>query len=229
MSTLAQLVTRVREKVDEDEAAFWTDTVINNQLNEAYRFYWLFIIRHHEGYFLTSDNIDFDGNADGEYALPTDFFNSRLVSRIFSTEKVPLKNYERYDTAVTKTVTNLTFNLPTYRIKGSKIKFEPGPDFSETDAVELEYIKTLPDLSVLVNVDSEYPSVAEDCVVIRATIKCKEIEEMVAGEGADTAPFIRDLISCEQILKEALEQRVIARRYVEQFGISGDDANQTYL
>ena len=47
-STLAQLRTRVREKVDEDTAAFWSDTVINSQLNEAYRYYWAFILKLYE-------------------------------------------------------------------------------------------------------------------------------------------------------------------------------------
>lgn len=223
MSTLAQLVTRVREKVDEDTAAFWTDTVIENQLNEAYRYYWTFTIKAHEGYFVTHTNIDFDGNADGEYSLPSDFFNTRLVSRLLSSEKVPLRNLERYDSAISNTIANATYNLPTYRLKGSTIKFEPAPDFSETDAVELEYVKILTNLSASQDVDSEFPPFAEDCMVLRATIKCKEIEEMVAGGGADTAPFIRDLLTTEQLLKEALEQRVVARRYVQQFGLGGDN------
>ena len=143
MSTLAQLVTRVREKVDESTAAFWTDTVIENQLNESYRYYWAFILKLAEGYFVTSDNIDFDGNADGEYDLPSDFFKAKNVYRLLTNEKVPLRYYERFESSVSNTLNNSIYNFPTYRFKGAQIKFEPAPDFSETDAVEVEYIKTL--------------------------------------------------------------------------------------
>lgn len=224
MLTLAQLVTRVREKVDESTTAFWTDTVIENQLKEAYRYYWAFIIKLHEGYFSKTDNIDFDANAAGEYTLFSDFFKARLVSRLLSNEKVPLRYHERYDYAIANTLGNSTYNLPTYRFRGAYIIFEPAPDFSETDAVEVEYVRTLTDLSASVDVDSEYPLLGEDCMVLRATIKCKEIEEMVAGGGADTTPFIRDLLTTEQMLKEAVEQRTVTRQYVEQFGLFDDDA-----
>lgn len=218
MSTLAQLRTRVREKVDEDTAAFWSDTVINNQLNEAYRYYWAFILKLHEGYFNTTSQISFDANSAGSYSLPSDFFKARLVSRNLSNEKVPLKYFERYESALSLNVSYSTYDLPTYRFRGSKIIFEPAPNFSETDAVELEYTKLLTALSSSVDIDSEFPLFGEDCVVLRAVIKCKEIEEMVAGGGADTAPFIRDLLTTEQMLKEALEQKTVGRMYVEQFG-----------
>jgi len=208
----------VREKVDEATAAFWTQTVVNSQLNEAYRYYWAFIIKLHEGYFTKTDNIDFDANAAGVYNLPADFFKARLVSRLLSNEKVPLKYHERYDYPIAKTIGNATYNLPTYRFRGAQILFEPAPDFTEVNAVEVEYVRTLAVLTAAVDVDSEYPSLAEDCVVLRATIKCKEIEEMVAGGGADTTPFIRDLLTTEQMLKEAIEQRTVTRQYVEQFG-----------
>jgi len=36
---------------------------------------------------------------------------------------------------------------------------------------------------------------AEDCVVTRAVIKCKGIEEMVGGGGVDADPFIKDLLT----------------------------------
>lgn len=222
MSTLAQLRTRVREKVDEATAAFWTNTVVDNQLNEAYRFYWAFIIKLHEGYFNKISQISFDANSAGEYSLPSDFFKARLVSRNLSTEKVPLKYNERFETSISTTLANSTYNLPTYRFIGAKIKFEPAPDFSETNAVDLEYTRTLSDLSASVNVDSEFPALGEDCVVLRAVIKCKGIEEMVAGEGADSDPFIKDLLTTEQMLKEAVEQRTTARQYVEQFGEEDD-------
>lgn len=221
--TLAQLRTRVREKVDEATAVFWTDTVIDSQINESYRYYWAFIIKAHEGYFTKTANISFDANAAGEYALPSDYFKTRLLSRLLSNEKVPLRYHERYEISISKTLGNSTYNLPSYRFRGNNIVFEPAPDFKETNAVEHEYVRLLTELSAAVGVDSEFPALAEDCIVLRAVIKCKEIEEMVAGGGVDTAPFIRDLLTTEQILKEAIEQRTSQRIYVEQFGLYDDD------
>jgi len=210
--------TRVREKIDEDSATFWTNDVIDSQINESYRYYWAFILKLHEGYFNKSVNISFDANAAGEYTVSSDFFRARLVSRLLSTEKVPLRYYERYDKAVQKTLGNTTYNFPTYRFNGSKIKFEPAPNFSETDAVEVEITKLLTDLSSSQDVDSEFPPLALDCVVIRAAIKCKQIDEMVSGQGADLSSLERDLLTTEQMLKEVLEQRTVQRQYVEQFG-----------
>jgi hypothetical protein len=223
MATLAELETRVREKVDEDTATFWTQPVVNNQINEAYRYYWAFIIKLHEGYFTTTDNINFNSNSAGLYDLPTDFFKARLVSRILSNGKIPLRYRERYDYAVADTLGDSTYSFPTYRFRGAQILFEPAPGFFEDNAVELEYIKTLTNLSTSVAVDSEYPALGEDCVVSRAVIKCKEIEEMVAGGGADTAPFIRDLLTTEQMLKEALEQRTVTRQFVQPFSLIGNE------
>lgn len=223
MSTLAQLVTRVREKVDEETAAFWTDPVIENQLNEAYRFYQAFIIKLHEGFFAKIANIDFDGNPTGEYALPADYIKTRILSRLLSNEKVPLRFYDRFDTSISTSVSNSTYNLPTYRFRGNNLVFEPAPDFSETKAIEHEYIRNLAVLTSGQDVDDEFPALGEDCVIARAVVKCKGIEEMVAGGGDTSDPFVLDTLSSEQMLKELLEQRSVARQYVEQFGIYGDD------
>ena len=222
MSTLVSLTTRVREKINEATASFWSDTVINNQINEGYRYYWAFITKLHESYFNKSVNISFDANAAGEYTISSDVFRVRLVSRLLTNEKVPLRYFERYDSAVSKTLGNSDYNLPSYRFNGSKIKFEPAPDFTETNAIEVEITKLLTDLSASQDTDSEYPALALDCVVLRATIKCKAIEEMVSGGGVDTAPFVADLMTTEQTLKELLEQRTSQRVEVEQFGIEED-------
>lgn len=230
MSTLAQLTTRVRGKIDEATAAFWTDAIINAQINESYNHYWGLIIKAFESYFATKSNIDFDGNSSGVYDLPSDCFKVRLVSRIMSNEKIPLRYYERYDNAVPTTISQSIYNMPTYRFRGSQIIFEPAPDFSLSDAIELEYIRKLNPLSASVDVDSQFAAIppAEDCVVLRATIKCKQIEEMVAGGGADNTPFINDLLTSEQMLKEIIEQRSTSRIYVEQWGESDNDSVQTW-
>lgn len=229
MSTLAQLVTRVREKVDEATAAFWSDALIGNQLNESYRYYWAFILKLHEGYFAKTSYISFDATkTTGEYSLPVDFFKCRLVSRVLSNTFVPLKYFERYDTAMSSGLSNSTFSLPAYRFRGSYIVFEPAPDFTEANAVLLEYIRTLTPLGAGVDIDSEMPAFAEDCIVTRAVIKCKGIEEMVAGGGVDADPFIKDLLSTEQLLKEVVEQKSTARIYVEQFGEDNDTLIQNW-
>lgn len=231
MSTVASLITRVREKVDESVAAFWTDTVILSQLNESYKFYWAFIIKDFENYFAKQSLIDWDANADGVYALPSDFGKCRLLSRVLNNSYVPLKYFERYEGAVDNSMANSTYALPNYRFQGTYIKLEPAPNFSETGAMLLEYIRTLTVLTSSDSTDSEFASIpmAEDCMVIRAVCKCKGIEEMVAGGGADIDPFIKDLMSTEQMMKELLEKRTMARMYVEQFGEDDATFEHTFL
>lgn len=233
MSTLAQLIARVRGKVNEDVAAFWSDTVITDQLNEAYRYYTSFILEAYEGYFNTTKSIDFDANANGLYALPTDCSNPnkiRLVSRKIAsgTQIVPLKYFERYDNAVNLQISSSTYNLPTYRFRGNNLVLEPAPDFSEVGALIVEYSRALAPLSNSVGIDSEFPALGEDCIVIAATIKCKSIEEMVAGGGADIDPFMKELLKTEQLLKEAVSVRTWARQYVEQFGEDDNNSMQRW-
>ena len=233
MSTLLQLRTRVRGKVDEATAAFWIDDVINDSLNEAYRYYYFFILEAYEGYFNTKTLIDFNANADGLYALPADCSNPnkiRLVSRSLNGGQnlVPLKYFERYDNQVNSQISQSTYNLPTFRFRGLNILLEPAPNFSEVGALVVEYSRKLPDLTDSVGVDSEFPSLGEDCVVIAATIKCKGIEEMVAGGGADVDPFKQELLKTEQLLKESVSVRTQARQYVEQFGEDDNNSMQRW-
>lgn len=233
MSTLAQLRTRVRYNLNEDTAVFWSDDLINDKLNEAYRFYYNFILQAFEGYFNTTAYISLDGNSDGKYALPTNCANPnkiRLVSRNLNSGQqiVPLRYFERFDNMVNSQISNSTFNLPTYRFRGNYLILEPAPDFSETNAITIEYAKALTNLSAIVDVDSEFPALGEDAMVLRATIKCKGIEEMVQGGGVDADPFIKDLLSVEQLLKESLEQRTSARVYVEQFGEDDNNSMQRW-
>ena len=224
MSTTLALIARVREKVDEPLAAFWSDALITNQLNESYRFYWAFILKLHEGYFVTTSQISFDKTKiDGAYDLPADFFKARLVSRNLPNAKAPLRYFERFEDSFSTTIDTSSYNLPNYRFRGSKIVFEPAPSFDETNAIELEYTKSLTEMGA--GTDDEFAGIpmAEDCLVLRAVIKCKGIEEMVAGGGVDVDPFIKDLLTTEQLLKEAVEERTTARQYVQQFG--EDDNN----
>ena len=218
MSTLAQLRTRVRYNLDETTATFWSDNEIDSWLNESYRYYWNFIIQAFESFFLKTAYISFDNNAAGEYTLPTDFYKLKLILRNLGGETVPLRYFERYDNSVPNITTISSYNLPTYRFRNGKLLFEPAPAITETNALTIEYIKTLTTLSSVQDVDSEFPSLAEDCMVIRATLKAKAKEEMVDGRGVDSDPFLKDLMSSEQMLKESLELKTTGRVYAEQFG-----------
>ena len=226
MSSRASLRTRVREKVDEATAAFWSDTTINNALQESYNYYFGFILKLFEGYFAKIDTIDFDANVNGEYDLPADFLKVRLVSRTLQNDKVPLQYFERFDNLVSTSVSNGNYDLPTYRFRGNKIVFEPAPNFVLSDAIEIEYIQLLTPLSDSVDIDSQLSALpmAEDCIVLRTVCKLKGIEEMVQGGGVDADPFIKDLLSTEQNLKEVMEQRSVARLYVDQYGEDYDNS-----
>lgn len=231
MSTAASLITRVRGKVDEATAAFWTDTVILDQINESIRFYWAFILKNFENYFATTALINWDANPAGLYALPADCMKIRLVSRILQNSSIPLKYFERYDSSMDTGVSFSTYSLPNYRFRGAQILFEPAPSFTEAGAVQIEYIRTLLAMTLADSVDAEFAAIplAEDCVVLRATCKCKGIEEMVAGGGADIDPFLKDLQSTEQMMKELINQRTQARENVEQFGEDNDIFEHTFL
>ncbi|CAK0754730.1 hypothetical protein CCP1ISM_50001 [Azospirillaceae bacterium] len=128
------------------------------------------------------------------------------------------------------TISQSIYNLPTYRFRGAYILFEPAPDFSLANAIELEYVRSPNILSGSSDIDSQFAALAsaEDCVVIACAIKCKQIDESISQGSEDTSTLLIDLAKTEEMLKEVLTQRSMGRQYVEQWGEMDNDSIQTW-
>lgn len=220
MSTRAQLRSRVRAYLDETAQAYWTDAELNEWINQAYFYYYLWIVQAFDAYFAQVVSIDIVGG-QATYPFPANFFKVRLLERVYSTFTVPMRYFERNESANIIANTNFSSSyLPTYRFQGANFVLEPTPDQTITNGIRLEYVQE----PVRMDLDadtpaSDYSSMWEECIVLRAVISAKQKEESVANTGTDLASLSGMLLNWEQNMKESIEQRTSSRKYTEPFGI----------
>ncbi len=225
MSTRAQLRTRVRQYLDETSEAYWTDTELNSWINQAYFYYYMWVVQTFDGYF-TKDTLVSIVAGQAKYLVPSDFFKVRLVERVYDTFTVPLRVYDRMESANITSNSNFSnLYLPTYRFEGQNIVLEPTPDSNITDGIRLEYVPFATQMTLDTSIpDAGYLEMWEEPIVIRAAISAKMKEEAVANTGTDLGSLGMLLTSWEQNIKEAMEQRTEMRRYTESWG-SEDSSN----
>lgn len=219
MSTLQQLRTRVRAYLDEPVAAYWADAELNTWINQAYFYYYMWIVASFEGYFAKDILIDIVATQP-KYAIPNDFYKIRLLERVYNSWTVPLRVYDRMETAnITANSNYSQLYLPTYRFEGQNIVLEPTPDTDITGGLRLEYVPQPTALTVDASTpDAGYLTMWEEPLVIRAAISAKMKEESVVNSGTDVGTLQSLMTNYEQTIKESFEQRTMQRRYTEPFG-----------
>lgn len=220
MSNRLQLRERVRGYLDEPVAAFWTDAELNNWINQGYFFYYQWVVMSFDGYFAEETNLNIVAN-QALYPMPANFYKIRLLERIFSTFTVPLRVFDRMESANMTSNTNFSnLYLPTYRFEGSSVVLEPTPGLSITNGLRLEYVPQ----PVQMNLDSDSPDpdflvMWEETIVLRAAIAAKMKEESVVNQGTDVGTLQSLLGQWEQNIKESIEVRTEGRRYTEPYGM----------
>lgn len=221
MANLLALRTRVRSYIDEPTPRFWTDAELNNWINQAYFYYYMELVDAYESYFATVVLINIVAGT-ATYPLPLDFDKIRLLERIVDgTTTVPLQEFNRIEAP--NVISGFTYTnsyFPTYRFFGTNFLLEPTPSNSQTNGLRLEYVP-IP-LTMALDIDAPNPAFLDhwqEMIVLKAAISAKMKEEMVGNQGADLGPFMTMLTTWENKVKEALEQRTMARRYTEPFGL----------
>ncbi|MBP7209567.1 MAG: hypothetical protein KBA02_00060 [Paludibacteraceae bacterium] len=226
MSTRAQLRARVRSYLDEASASYWTDNELNNWIEQAYNYYYMWVIQTFDGYFAKDILMNIVAG-QAKYALPSDFFKIRLLERVYPTQTIPLKFFDRIETPNIISGANYgLYNVPTYRFEGQNIVLEPTPDASFTNALRLEYYPQPTTLSAESStLDDGYLPLWEEPLVLRAVISAKQKSETVTSGGEDIDPLWKQVYEFEQNIKESAEQRTIGRKYTEVF--ASDDLDLT--
>lgn len=223
MSNRGQLRARVRAYLDENTEVYWTDVELNNWLNQAYYYYYQWVIQSFEGYF-SKDILVTITAGQPKYPVPADFFKIRLLERVLPTQTVPMRAFDRMETPnVTSGANYGTFNVPTYRFEGQNIVLEPTPDSTFVNGMRLEYYPQPISLTAVgatdsTTLDAGYLEVWEEPIVLRAVISAKQKEEAVANTGTDLGPLWKQVLEYEQNIKEAAQQRTTNRRYTEVYG-----------
>jgi len=134
---LTELRTLARQRADQENSQFVTDTEITRYLNNSWgELYNLIIENFNDDYYTTSNTFSLTSGTD-TYDLPSDFYKSRGVDLVVtSTESVPLRRYnwaQRTRNSVTVYARDYR-----YRIQKGSIVFTPSP--SSNDSIKLWYI-----------------------------------------------------------------------------------------
>jgi len=134
---LTELRTLTRQRADQENSQFVTDTELTRYLNNSWgELYNLIIENFNDDYFTTSNTFSLASGTD-TYDLPSDFYKSRGVDLVVSsTESVPLRRYnwaQRTRNSVTVYARDYR-----YRIQKGSIVFTPAP--SSNDSIKLWYI-----------------------------------------------------------------------------------------
>lgn len=154
--TLAELRTAARQRADQVNSEFVTDTELNGYINSSYfELYDLLVQKYGDDYFVTSDSsIVTDGQNDS-YALPADFFKLLGVDLQLSGTAgadngsyVPLDRFNFAERNVAGTATAQGVLARTnlrYRPRGSTLWLTPLPAAGQT--IRLWYVPRLTPLS----------------------------------------------------------------------------------
>ena len=190
LTTLQNLVDRVRQRADMTGSAFVSDAEVISYINVAMAEIHDVLVTKFEDYYVSTHQYTLPGSGSGltagQFALPDSFYKALGVDFDVGGVTYRLRPYHFQERAmynspgvVASTVTNTL-----YHIQGESIRFIPAPTVSGT--VTLWYV---PEAEQYSTSESEYmaktvydkaPAVAygyEEYVVIDAAIKCLQKEE----------------------------------------------------
>jgi hypothetical protein len=172
--TLAQLITRIRQRTDTENSEFITDAELTQLINTSYKELYGLLVRASLHRAETTYAVVTDGSAS--YTLPTDFFGLIGVYRTYSQDKVPLERFpDKFRPG------ERTGDATMYRVVGSAVVLYPKPSSGTYDLV---YI---PVPGELVSAADELDGVLgwEEFVVLDAAINVLE------KEGSNTTTLER--------------------------------------
>lgn len=157
-----------------------------------------------------------------EVALPEDFLKDRLLEHQVGETWFPCVYYNRFDTTVGTDSGNTSTIGDYYRFAysfvGDNIILEPTPVNAETDGLRLTYFFQQ---EPLVDDDDEpdFPAIYHRVLVLDTVIQAKNKEEMTAGTGADTDPFIREYEGLYKKFVDNISSQTSQRTYTEPWGV----------
>lgn len=177
--TLAQLITRIRQRTDTEESEFVTDAEITQLINTSYKELYGLLVRASLHRAEEVETVATNGAAS--YALPADFFSLIGVYRTYDQDKVPLDRFpDKFRPGAR------TGDATMYRVVGNDLVLYPKPSSGSYDVV---YIPLPTELEVAAD---ELDGVLgwEEFVVLDCAINVLEKE----GSNTTTLERKRDMI-----------------------------------
>jgi len=195
--SLSELRQLTRQRADNENSQFVTDTELTRYLNNSWgELYNLIIENFNEDYFTTSHSFSLTSGTDS-YSLPSDFYKSRGVDLVVtSTESVPLRRYnwaERTRNSVTVRARDYR-----YRIQKGSIIFTPLP--STNDSIKIFYI---PDPRKL---ESVTPSGVTRGTTTTYTVSS---HSFVADDVVNVSGFLADDYNSQQTVQSVTSTTIV--------------------
>ena len=195
--SLSELRQLTRQRADNENSQFVTDTELTRYLNNSWgELYNLIIENFNEDYFTTSHSFSLTSGTDS-YSLPSDFYKMRGVDLVVtSTESVPLRRYnwaERTRNSVTVRARDYR-----YRIQKGSIIFTPLP--STNDSIKIFYI---PDPRKL---ESVTPSGVTRGTTTTYTVSS---HSFVADDVVNVSGFLADDYNSQQTVQSVTSTTIV--------------------
>lgn len=169
---------------------------------------------------MTVVDLDLTG-LDRTVPLPDNFLKARLLEHKVGEVYFPCMYYNRFDTtAGSNTATSATvgdYYRFAYSFLGDDIILEPTPLNDETDSLRLTYFFE-PEILEDDADEPDFPSIYHRVLVLDSVIQAKGKEEMIAGVGADTDPFIREYQDLYNKFVDNISSQSSQRTFSEPFG-----------
>lgn len=212
--------TRLRRKLDETTEGYWSDDELNDYINEAYYYYWQWLLNARDNRALKSTTLNIVAGT-AEIALPSDFIAARLVEKVEDNATYPIEWFERFDESNYTSGVTYSSHYPNFTVRfvGSNLVLEPTPNTSETGGIKLTYYYYPTELTDDDHSpDAGFSPLYHDILPFKASTYAKTKEESYGG-GAPVGSWEFLCQQKEQQFKASIELPSVQRTYASPFYI----------
>ena len=173
--TLTQLQTKVSYYLDDSNNIRWPLAEVTNYINQAYRFYWNKLVNaSYNGILATPATLDLVAGTS-TVALPSDFYKAKNIYRVLDDKSVPLDYREGFDDYIYSEYSMGTY-MPSVKIRGSNLVFNPPPQSSVTGGIMIEYWPVITELSAVTD-EPAFTEQWQEIIPMKAALIAKAMRE----------------------------------------------------
>lgn len=208
--TLAQLISRSRNRANMERSSFVSDSELTDYINEAAMRLHELVAAAYGNEYVKSVSTGTTTAGQSDYNLPSDFFKLTGVDMTFNGKEVALKRYmEPERNAYKNMATTSWLSIPRYKLDNAKVRFLPAPNASISYSIIYIPLLQVTHNSSVVNkftyTDTSdtvnFPNGWEKFITLYAAIECLDKEE------SETRHLKQKLATWEAELKQIAEDR----------------------
>lgn len=216
---LALLRANLRRKLDEESESFWSDTELDEAINDSYLDIWQTMLNAKHNGCLKSATLNIVANT-ATIALPSDFHSARLIERVIDNGTVPLWWDERFERSnYTAGVSSDDSYKPGIRFVGTDLVLEPTPADSVTGGIKLTYYFFTDRLSGSASPNGALHDFYHDLITYQSVLIAKAKEESISGGGADLGAWGAIMREKMDKFKASIETPSVTRQSIEPFDL----------